>query len=194
MSVNHLSDHMMNCEKGHRFASLVPVCATISGVMTTNTDSKQTIQTSSPAETEAFGERLGSLLQSGDVLCLSGVLGAGKTALTRGLARGWGALERPTSPTFTLINEYHREADAQRFYHVDCYRLSGPLDAVTTGIEDIFDAPGAVVLEWPERIEEILPPRRLWIDIGVDSDNERTFTLRAEGERAADLLRAVTEA
>lgn len=159
---------------------------------TSNTEKTQTFTTQSVRETEQLGERLGEHLQSGDVLCLSGELGAGKTALTRGLARGWRALERPTSPTFTLINEYRRAGDAERFYHVDCYRLSGPLDAVTTGIEDVFEAPGVVVIEWPERIDEILPTRRLWIDIKPGGEDERTFTLRAEGQRAEALLGELT--
>lgn len=147
-----------------------------------------TLITRSATETERLGERMGMLLQAGDVLCLSGTLGAGKTCLTRGLARGWGALEKPTSPTFTLINEYRRSSDSQRFYHVDCYRLKDAADALTTGLEDIFDAAGVVVIEWPERIEEALPPERLWIQITDRGGEERQLDFLPAGERAIQLV------
>lgn len=155
---------------------------------TIDTTPTLTITTHSPEETEALGERLGRRLEPGDVLCLSGNLGAGKTALTRGLARGWGAIERPTSPTFTLINEYRRADGSARFYHVDAYRLSGPVEAMTTGIEDVLDAPGVTVIEWPERIETLLPADRLWIDIETGGPGERTFILRPQGPRARALV------
>jgi tRNA threonylcarbamoyladenosine biosynthesis protein TsaE len=148
-----------------------------------------TLITRNAAETESLGERLGALLQTGDVLCLSGTLGAGKTCLTRGLARGWGALEKPTSPTFTLINEYRRSVDSQRFYHVDCYRLKNAADALTTGLDDIFDAEGVVVIEWPERIEEALPPERLWVQITDHGGEERQLDFIPSGERAVQLVR-----
>ncbi len=152
-----------------------------------------TLTTRSPEETERLGERLGALLVAGDVLCLSGELGAGKTCLARGLARGWGALERPTSPTFTLINEYRRAADGQRFYHMDGYRLSGAVEAQTTGVEDVLDAPGVLAVEWPERIEAALPAERLWIDIRDEGNSRRSFTLRASGPRAAALVEALRQ-
>ena len=77
----------------------------------------------SPKETEEIGLQLGKLLQPFDVICLIGGLGAGKTALTRGLGQGWGTELRVTSPTFTLINEYARPSDGRIMYHLDCYRL-----------------------------------------------------------------------
>jgi tRNA threonylcarbamoyladenosine biosynthesis protein TsaE len=149
------------------------------------------VTTTSAAETTRLGESLGRLLQSGDVLCLSGELGAGKTTLTRGMARGWGARENPTSPTFTLVNEYTRAGDEQRFYHMDGYRLSGAVEAQTTAFEDILDAPGVIVIEWPERIAGILPDDRLWMDIVRSGDEQRTFTLKLGGDRAAELAHAL---
>lgn len=148
------------------------------------------LQTTSPAETERLGERLGALLESGDLVLLSGQLGAGKTCLTRGLARGWGAQEQPTSPTFTLVNEYHRQGNfsKDRFYHADCYRMDRPEDAISAGIEDLLNEPGVLVIEWPERIESLLPPERLMIEIGTSEDDSRSFTLKACGERARKLL------
>lgn len=147
------------------------------------------LTTHSPAETEQLGERIGARLQGGDVLCLSGILGAGKTCLVRGLARGWGAIERPTSPTFTLVNQYRRDQDSQQFYHVDCYRLAGAADAWTTGLDDLFDPSGVMVIEWPERILDILPAERLWIEIRDRGDTSREFALAASGHRALALLR-----
>lgn len=161
-------------------------------VMRTTIDRPETaLTTHSPSETEQLGERIGAWLQGGDILCLSGALGAGKTCLVRGLARGWGAIERPTSPTFTLINEYRRDRDPQRFYHVDCYRLAGAADAWTTGLDDLFAPSSVMVFEWPERILDILPAERLWIEIRDLGDTSREFALAASGHRALALLRLI---
>jgi tRNA threonylcarbamoyladenosine biosynthesis protein TsaE len=151
------------------------------------------IETNSPDETEQVGFRLGKLLQPGDLLLLSGTLGAGKTCLTRGLALGWGAQQQPTSPTFTLINEYDRPAVGldERFYHVDCYRLNGPDDGLTTGIQDLFGQQGVLVIEWPERIEKLIPEEFLWIDIEQGDEDARRFTVHACGERACKLMSAI---
>jgi tRNA threonylcarbamoyladenosine biosynthesis protein TsaE len=148
----------------------------------------RTLYTHSADETEALGERLGQHLVSGAVLCLSGELGAGKTCLTRGLARGWGALELPTSPTFTLINEYRRIKDSQRFYHMDCYRLSGAVEAQNTALDDILDTAGVLVIEWPERISEALPEDRLWVKIEDRGSDNRALVFTASGRQAAALL------
>lgn len=152
-----------------------------------------TIETASPEQTEQLGYRLGKLLQPGDLLLLSGTLGAGKTCLTRGLAQGWGAQQQPTSPTFTLINEYDRPAVGldERFYHVDCYRLSGSEDALTTGIQDLFGQQGVLVIEWPERIEKLIPEDYMWIEIEQGDEDARRFTVYACGERARKLLGSI---
>jgi len=149
------------------------------------------LTTMSVDETLRLGQTLGRLLRSGDVLCLSGELGAGKTTLTRGVARAWGARENATSPTFTLVNEYTRTSDTQRFYHMDGYRLSGAVEAQTTAFEDILDAPGVIVIEWPERIVGILPDDRLWIDITRTGEGQRTFALKPSGDRATELAQAL---
>jgi tRNA threonylcarbamoyladenosine biosynthesis protein TsaE len=152
------------------------------------------LRTHSPEKTERLGERIGALLRPGDVLCLAGTLGAGKTCLTRGLARGWGSMQQPTSPTFTLVNEYRRPNDSQRFYHMDCYRLSGAVEAQTTALDDILDAPGVLVIEWPERIAAALPDECLWIEIRDLGGSERAFRLTAAGERAGAILRGLSSA
>ena len=155
------------------------------------TQATMTLTTHSPEATEALGERLGAQLRPGDVIALSGELGAGKTCLVRGLARGWGAAERPTSPTFTLINHYHRPADGARMVHVDCYRLVDARDAWSTGLEDVLASGDIVVVEWPERIGEALPSAHLWVGIDSPGEDDRVFHFSASGERAGDLIRAL---
>jgi len=148
-------------------------------------------ETASTAETETLGRRIGKQMAAGDLLLLTGTLGAGKTCLARGLAAGWGAVEQPTSPTFTLINEYHRESDKIRFYHADCYRLRGEVDAISTGIEDVLNSDDVLVIEWPERIVGLLPDAWLHIKIEATGDDRRTFSFTACGERAVEFLREV---
>jgi len=143
---------------------------------------------SSVEQTARLGVRLGELLQVHDLLCLSGELGAGKTALARGIGRGWGTGLRVTSPTFTLVNEYPRLADGRILYHIDCYRLEKPADQLTAGLEDVLYGFGAVMIEWPERIDAMLPEDRLWIGLSYVSETRRKLHINATGERSAELL------
>jgi tRNA threonylcarbamoyladenosine biosynthesis protein TsaE len=143
---------------------------------------------SSVDQTTRLGVRLGELLQVHDLLCLSGELGAGKTVLARGIGRGWGTGLRVTSPTFTLVNEYPRLVDGRILYHVDCYRLEKIEDQLTVGLEDILYGAGAVMIEWPERIEALLPEDRLWIALSYVSETRRKLRINATGERSAELL------
>lgn len=145
---------------------------------------------SSVEQTTRLGVRLGELVQIHDLLCLSGELGAGKTALARGIGRGWGTGLRVTSPTYTLINEYPRLADGRILYHVDCYRLEKTADYLTVGLEDVLDGQGAVMVEWPERIEAILPKDRLWIALSYVSETRRKLRITATAERSIELLEA----
>ncbi len=142
-------------------------------------------------DTLRLGQRIGSLLQAGDVVCLSGNLGAGKTVLTQGIGAGWGAQEPVTSPTFTLIHEHHRRQDSQTLYHVDCYRLGSAEEAWAIGLEDLLHGNDVAVLEWPENIANALPPEHLWIDMTFLDDTERHLTLRANGMRYQALLDAL---
>jgi tRNA threonylcarbamoyladenosine biosynthesis protein TsaE len=139
-------------------------------------------------QTERLGIRLGELLELHDVICLAGDLGTGKTALARGIGRGWGTTLRVTSPTFTLINEYPRARDGSILYHVDCYRLSGQADIITTGIEDILDEPAVLMVEWPERLESYLRDDRLTVMLRYVSETRRGLRLEAGGERSLQLL------
>jgi tRNA threonylcarbamoyladenosine biosynthesis protein TsaE len=144
---------------------------------------------SSYEQTVRLGVRLGELLAAGDLICLSGELGSGKTAMAQGVGRGWGTSCRVTSPTFTLVNEYPRLHDGQVLYHIDCYRLEKPADAVTAGLEDIVEAGRTLMIEWPERIESLLPPDRFWITLRHIDDTRRGLRIRAEGERPTILLK-----
>lgn len=123
-------------------------------------------------ETLALGERLAAALPSGTVVALTGDLGAGKTALTKGLARGLGVTEPITSPTFTLVAE-HPARDGRRLYHVDLYRLDAPQQAVEIGIEEELAPDGWTIIEWADRIGDLLPPGTVRIQIEIVSENER---------------------
>lgn len=142
----------------------------------------------SPEQTRRLGTRLGEGVAEGDVICLAGDLGAGKTTLAQGIARGWGALQAITSPTFVLINEYRR-ADASMLYHVDAYRLSGPGEAEGIGLHELFTAGHPVILEWPERVAECLPSDRLTIALSWVDESRRRLRFEAEGERYVQWLR-----
>ncbi len=142
----------------------------------------------SATQTERLGVRLGELLQRGDLICLAGELGSGKTCLARGISRGWGAARSATSPTFTLINEYPRAVDGLPLFHVDCYRINGAGEALSIGLEDVLDRPGVVMIEWPERIKEILPPDRLWVALRWASATKRGLCIEAVGDRFVALL------
>lgn len=142
----------------------------------------------STAQTERLGIRLGELLEPGDVICLSGEMGAGKTAIARGIGRGWGTPLRVTSPTFVLINEYPRLSDGRTLYHIDCYRLERAVEIASIGFEDILDSDATIMIEWPERITDLLPADRLWITLTYDSQTRRRMRINATGPRSSVLL------
>lgn len=140
-------------------------------------------------QTERLGVRLGQLLQPDDVIGLAGDLGAGKTAMARGIGRGWGTALRVTSPTFTVVNQYPRMSDGRILYHIDCYRLQSEGDVVTAGLEDVLSNDGAVMIEWPERIETWLSEDRLTIQLRYLSETRRGMRIIASGDRSAALLK-----
>jgi tRNA threonylcarbamoyladenosine biosynthesis protein TsaE len=141
----------------------------------------------SAAQTERLGVRLGELLKPGDVLCLAGELGAGKTCFATGVGRGWGALEPVTSPTFVLVNEYHR-ANGRVLHHVDAYRLRDAAEAASFGFADLLATADALMIEWPERLQPALPAERLWLDLGYVDESKRNLRFTATGERYQALL------
>ena len=123
------------------------------------------IKSRSVEETEALGEAVGQVVTSGDVITLDGDLGAGKTAFTRGLARGMGLRSRVTSPTFTIVNEYNDPNGIARLFHFDTYRLSSSDDFYDAGLDEYFDRDGVCALEWSSVIEDALPENRIAINI-----------------------------
>ena len=147
---------------------------------------RMVFETNSPEQTIEFGRRLGQKLERGDVLALVGPLGAGKTQLVKGLARGVGSDDRVTSPTFKLVSEYDGRV---KLYHIDAYRLQRAEDLLALGCEELFDGDGAAVVEWADRVEGALPHLRGWMDI--TGPVSRKCGLRAGGPRAAQLLRGL---
>ncbi len=141
----------------------------------------------SPEQTVRFGARLGERVRPGDVITVSGELGAGKTTLISGLARGWGSTDQVTSPTFVLVNEYHRP-DGQVLWHLDCYRLQSADEAIAFGFDDLLASGGVMVIEWPERIAAALPPERLTLALRWADHTRRGLRLDATGARYAQLL------
>lgn len=123
---------------------------------------------------EDFGLRLAATLGAGDVIALIGDLGTGKTTLTKYIARGLGVTETITSPTFTIVSEYHSGRLA--LYHFDAYRLQGAEDAFDAGIEEYFCRGGVCVIEWADRIAELLPEdtRCIFMEYGAE-EGERIY-------------------
>lgn len=140
------------------------------------------IRTSSEEETGMLGEQLGHFLGPGDLLCLYGGLGAGKTCFARGVARGLDVEGAVTSPTFTLINEHYGRLP---LFHMDVYRLDSAAEMDDLGYEEFFYDGGVTLVEWAEKIEGLLPDERLDISIDRIPEGEdcRQVTLSPRGER-----------
>ncbi len=135
----------------------------------------------SPEQTRRIGIRLGGLLQPGDLICLQGELGAGKTTLAQGVAQGWGALDPPSSPTFVLVNVYRRADDGQ-FFHADAYRVDSAPEAEELDLVTMLEA-GPLLVEWAERIQKILPRERLWVTLEHVGEEHRQLRFQARGQR-----------
>ncbi len=125
----------------------------------------------SPAETEALGETWGREVHSGQVIALSGDLGAGKTQFVKGLARGLGITTRVHSPTFTLVNEY--PGGRLPLFHLDLYRLETRAQILSAGVEEYLAPAGVAVIEWAERLRDGLPAGTLFVNIEIVSETER---------------------
>ena len=129
----------------------------------------------SPEETEHIGEMLGRRLRPGTVVAYRGGLGMGKTAFTRGLARGLGCAGRVTSPTFTIVNEYD---GATPLFHFDMSRLGSSDELFDIGWEDYLTRGGVCAVEWSERVDDAMPADTLWVDIARGTDeSDRIITI-----------------
>ncbi|MBN2547543.1 MAG: tRNA (adenosine(37)-N6)-threonylcarbamoyltransferase complex ATPase subunit type 1 TsaE [Anaerolineales bacterium] len=140
----------------------------------------------STEQTRRAGMRLGALLQTGDVICLIGDLGAGKTTLVQGISAGWGSLDAVSSPTFVLVNVYRRP-DGQNLYHLDAYRLSGPTEAADLDLDMLIEH-GPLVVEWADRIQDALPEDHLRVKMNWINDQQRDLMITAHGPRYETIL------
>lgn len=140
--------------------------------------------------TRAVGRAIGAAARAGDVVLLSGGLGAGKTALTQGILRGLGSDEFARSPTFVLVNEYRARLTV---YHMDLYRLDTLAEIDGLGLDDYLFGDGLCVIEWADKAEGYFPAERLAVSITVESDTERTLELESSAGAGCPMLRAVGE-
>ncbi|MFR0880534.1 MAG: tRNA (adenosine(37)-N6)-threonylcarbamoyltransferase complex ATPase subunit type 1 TsaE [Oscillospiraceae bacterium] len=134
--------------------------------------------THSAEETIEFAKEIGSRLKKGDIVAYTGGLGAGKTTFTRGLAMGLGMDDNVTSPTFSLVNEYHSKDIS--LYHFDMYRIMGADDLETTGFYDYSTDDSVFAIEWSENISEELPDNAVIINIERIDDNTRRITVKGD--------------
>ena len=135
-------------------------------------------------ETKNIGRQLGKILNPGDIVCLTGDLGTGKTHITKGIAEGLSITENITSPTFTIVNEY--DSGRLKLYHFDVYRVSDPDEIYAIGFDDYIFGEGISIIEWANYIEEILPKDYLHIYIQKDlskGENYRKISITPYGEK-----------
>jgi tRNA threonylcarbamoyladenosine biosynthesis protein TsaE len=148
--------------------------------------SSLTILSKNPAETFFIGKIIGEHLTNGDIVALIGELGTGKTCLTKGIARGIGVPNeyQITSPSFTLINEYQGRVN---LYHFDLYRLKGPMDLEDMGYEEYLSGDGVNVIEWADKINNILPDEALFISFTYINENHREIIITGK-KRQLDII------
>jgi tRNA threonylcarbamoyladenosine biosynthesis protein TsaE len=143
------------------------------------------IITGSPEETREFGARLGELSRPGDAFLLVGKLGAGKTCLVQGIARGLGIKEYAASPSFVVVRELYGRLP---LYHMDFYRLDNLEEIADLGLDDYFYGKGVSVVEWAEKGLSLLPPEHLLIEMSYLSYTSRRLKLKAIGKRYRELV------
>ena len=138
--------------------------------------------------------RLGSLLQVGDIVCLEGDLGSGKTTLVQGIAQGWGSPSKVTSPTYVIVNEYARPG-GNTLFHCDAYRLQpeNPLDGAILDLDRVL-TDGVLVMEWAERMKSSLPQDNLWIRMDWINPDQRHLILTPHGHRYESILKKLQQA
>lgn len=145
----------------------------------------------SAEQTRRVGMRLGALLQRGDLVCLTGDLGTGKTTFVQGLAAGWGSLDPVSSPTFVIVNLYRR-LDRNQLYHLDAYRLSGPGEAADLDLDTMLDE-GSLVIEWADIIMGALPETCIQVNLHYVDEFQRDLVFSAYGKHYQDLLSSFRE-
>ncbi|MCA9405709.1 MAG: tRNA (adenosine(37)-N6)-threonylcarbamoyltransferase complex ATPase subunit type 1 TsaE [Candidatus Omnitrophica bacterium] len=147
------------------------------------------LKTHSQQETMAFGEKLARRLKPGDILCLKGDLGTGKTTLVKGLAKGLGLKStQVNSPTFVLMNIYEGKTD---LYHFDLYRLEEVNQITVMGWEEFFYGDGVSVIEWAQRLGGLMPSEYLDIQLKHKGENVRELSITAKGDRYKKILKGL---
>jgi tRNA threonylcarbamoyladenosine biosynthesis protein TsaE len=136
-------------------------------------------------QTRRMGARMGQLLDGGEVLCLVGDLGTGKTCLVQGIGRGLGVADQITSPTFTLVSEYTGKLP---LYHIDLYRIVDVKAAFTFGLDEYLYGTGVCAIEWAERVQQLWPEEYLLVNMRHIDESKRGLTLRGFGERYERLV------
>lgn len=149
-----------------------------------------TMHWANETDTEAFANVLGQYVEPGDIICLEGNLGAGKTTFTKYFAKTLGIERAIKSPTYTIIREY--EEGNVPLYHMDAYRLE-ETGGESVGLEDYINGEGVTIIEWPQFVEDDLPKDYLWIQIETSGESTREVTVRSEGNRGQALFDAVTQ-
>ena len=152
-------------------------------------------RSASADQTIALGQRLGVLLQPGDVVLLFAPFGAGKTHLTKGIAAAWGVdPDDVNSPSFVLVNQYDSDRAHRRapIFHADLYRVEAPDDVATVGLDDLLDASGLVIVEWAEHAAGFMPAEHLAIHIEIVTDTERVLQFHGHGARYEQLIAELT--
>ncbi|MEQ8525263.1 tRNA (adenosine(37)-N6)-threonylcarbamoyltransferase complex ATPase subunit type 1 TsaE [Gracilimonas sp.] len=135
----------------------------------------QQFESSSVEETIRIGFEFGKQLKSGDVVCLDGDLGAGKTHFVKGVASFFGIEpEKVSSPTYTLIHEYSGDLSV---YHFDCYRLKHEQEALEIGAEEYFYGDGVCLVEWPKKIESLIPEEAIWVEMSHLPEDKRNIII-----------------
>jgi tRNA threonylcarbamoyladenosine biosynthesis protein TsaE len=145
-----------------------------------------TIHAATVAATRKLGERIGRMLRAGDVVLLSGELGAGKTVLAQGIGRGLGVTDPIKSSSFVIMNEY--DGATLRLYHADLYRLEDPEQVAELALDELAER-GVLVVEWPERAPDEMPPEHLLVRLAYDGAKSRTIEIEGLGERYVELAR-----
>ena len=146
------------------------------------------LRTRTPGETRRAGERIGRALRAGDVVLLSGELGAGKTVLAQGIGRGMGVPDPIKSSSFVIMNEY--DGTSLRLFHADLYRLEAPEQVAELALDELASG-GVLVVEWPERAPGELPPEHLLVRVSYEGARERSIELAGHGERYVELVRGL---
>lgn len=148
------------------------------------------IITSSSAETERVGERLAPLLHAGDLIAFCGDLGAGKTTFVKGLARGMGATNLVSSPTFVIMHIYEGRLP---IYHFDAYRLQNSTDLLNIGAEEYIGTDGVACIEWSERVKELIPEDCLRLELGYFETEKRKLTFKGTRGRGVEIIKLIRD-